>query len=379
MKKSEHVLTPVIAVAMLVGLPLLGVASAGANVGQYLEFPPLTRYVVHPPFSWLAFAVVATGTAVLILPLAAALWRGRRRVRGTAVEAERHPFPWWGWAAVALGALAWVLAWTRFEWFEPLQKHTFTPLWLSYIFVGNALCVRRTGRCPLLDNPPRFLLLFPCSALFWWFFEYLNRFVQNWYYLGVGHFRPGQYVAFATLAFSTVLPAVCTTCHVLLSFPGMNRGLTQGPRLALKCRRRIAWTALGCAGVGLALIGRLPAVLFPLLWVSPLLILTALQTLQGRSNLFTPLRHGDLRPLVIPALAALICGWFWEMWNIYSLAKWEYVIPFVDRFHIFEMPLLGYAGYLPFGLECAVVTAAVASPLLSWNSPARETPQAQED
>jgi hypothetical protein len=24
-------------------------------------------------------------------------------------------------------------------------------------------------------------------------------------------------------------------------------------------------------------------------------------------------------------------------------------------FHLFEMPILGYAGYLPFGLECAVI------------------------
>ena len=38
-------------------------------------------------------------------------------------------------------------------------------------------------------------------------------------------------------------------------------------------------------------------------------------------------------------------------------AKWEYSIPYVHRFEIFEMPLVGYAGYLPFGLECAVVAA----------------------
>jgi hypothetical protein len=31
-------------------------------------------------------------------------------------------------------------------------------------------------------------------------------------------------------------------------------------------------------------------------------------------------------------------------------------VPFVQRFHIFEMPILGYAGYLPFGLECMVVS-----------------------
>jgi hypothetical protein len=43
------------------------------------------------------------------------------------------------------------------------------------------------------------------------------------------------------------------------------------------------------------------------------------------------------------------------MWNYKSLSHWEYALPFVHRFKIFEMPLLGYAGYLPFGLECLAV------------------------
>jgi hypothetical protein len=32
----------------------------------------------------------------------------------------------------------------------------------------------------------------------------------------------------------------------------------------------------------------------------------------------------------------------------------------VQRFSIFEMPLLGYAGYIPFGIECALVMDLVA-------------------
>jgi hypothetical protein len=39
------------------------------------------------------------------------------------------------------------------------------------------------------------------------------------------------------------------------------------------------------------------------------------------------------------------------------LAHWEYAIPFVERFYLFEMPLLGYAGYLPFGLACLAIAA----------------------
>jgi hypothetical protein len=65
--------------------------------------------------------------------------------------------------------------------------------------------------------------------------------------------------------------------------------------------------------------------------------------------------RGDWRPLLQPALAGLACGFFWELWSYGSLAQWHYSIPHVQRFHLFEMPVLGYAGYLPFGVLCAVV------------------------
>ena len=52
---------------------------------------------------------------------------------------------------------------------------------------------------------------------------------------------------------------------------------------------------------------------------------------------------------------ALVCGLFWEMWNFWTYPKWQYSISFVDFARVFEMPLLGYGGYLPFGLETYVV------------------------
>jgi hypothetical protein len=67
------------------------------------------------------------------------------------------------------------------------------------------------------------------------------------------------------------------------------------------------------------------------------------------------LGKGDWRVAVSSAWAALICGWFWEMWNFFSLSKWQYHIPLVHHFEIFEMPILGYGGYLPFGITCAFV------------------------
>jgi hypothetical protein len=86
-----------------------------------------------------------------------------------------------------------------------------------------------------------------------------------------------------------------------------------------------------------------------------LFVITALQCWHGRHSILSDLASGNWRHIVLLALAALICGFFWELWNLYSQAKWIYSVPFVGRFKIFEMPILGYAGYLPFGLECAVV------------------------
>jgi hypothetical protein len=199
-----------------------------------------------------------------------------------------------------------------------------------------------------------FLLLFPVSAAFWWFFEYLNRFVQNWYYVGCEQFTPLQYFLAATLPFSTVLPAVLSTEEWLSTHPGRFAGLEHFIPVRTRRPKTAAWWILAGSAGGLFFIGSFPDQLFPLLWVAPLLLLIAFNTLQG-GTFFPEVQSGDWRRIFRFCLAALICGCCWELWNAGSLAKWIYVVPYVHRFRVFEMPLLGYAGYLPFGLECAVV------------------------
>ena len=120
---------------------------------------------------------------------------------------------------------------------------------------------------------------------------------------------------------------------------------------------------MSAAGAALVCIGIWPEFVYPLVWVAPLLVLTALQRLRGDQTIFAPLASGDWRPLWRVALAALICGFFWELWNYRSLVHWEYSIPYVHRFELFHMPVLGYAGYLPFGLECLAVARLLDRPV----------------
>ena len=388
-------LKPVILAAMLLGLPLVGVLVAEAPLSRYFEFPPRTFYIEHAPFSWIVFIAHCLFILAVAGPfLLHALRHGAPREKPSAhalppfdsagLRSGRPPepspsfgalfrakdpgpeprpelrgrFPWWGWCGVVLGVTAWILAWNRFPWFSKYQAHTFTPLWIAYILTVNGLTYRRKGSCLLVRQTGPFLLLFPVSAAFWWFFEYLNRFVQNWSYTGAD-FGPAEYVLFATLSFSTVLPAITGTREWLLSYSWWSGSYAHFFPIQISSPRLFAASVLTASGAGLFLLGVYPNHLFALLWISPLLILVSLQALLKETHIFSPLTDGDWCFVLASALAALLCGVFWEMWNFYSLAKWVYHVPFVQRFHLFEMPILGYVGYLPFGLECTVVAEMI--------------------
>jgi hypothetical protein len=338
------------AAALVLLLPLAGAAILGKPVAAYLQFPPKTPDVPHAPFSLPVFlgltVLILAATVPLLLRLIS--FGGKNGPRKPVL-----PFPWWGWAGAALGAASWILAWSRIPWMGGLQAHTFTPLWIAFILLVNAFTVRRTGRCLMLSRTRSFLLLFPVSAGFWWSFEYLNRFVGNWRYVGGPEFGAVEYFLFATLPFSTVLPAVLSTRELLLSCPRFDGAFRAWRPLAPERPGAIGLAALLLSCAGLFAVGIVPDAVFPLVWVAPPALLVSLAALRGEPHTLSGIASGDWRPAVSSVLAALLCGFFWEMWNSGSYTKWVYAIPCVDALHIFEMPLLGYAGYLPFGVLCA--------------------------
>ncbi len=337
---------------MLLGLPMLGVVLAGYPITRYLEFPPETQYVYRAPFSWFVFTAYTISIIAVVFPLIlkSILWFRQIKI----IPSASYPFPWWGWMGIITGAVSWILAWSRFPWFAPYQPHTFFPLWFSFILVINALCHRRNGHCMMIDRTRFFLVLFPLSAAFWWFFEYLNRFVQNWNYTGA-HYSSWEYFCYASISFSTVLPAVLGTREWMAGASCIRQGVGDFCPFRFPYPRMLAGAALLMSGASLAGIGVWPNYLFSLLWVSPLVVIVSLQTLTGERTILSGIVDGDWSLITTSTAAAIFCGGFWEMWNYYSLARWEYSVPFVHGFQIFEMPLLGYAGYLPFGLECVVI------------------------
>ena len=253
--------------------------------------------------------------------------------------------PLHGYIGFVLIAVFWFLNWfltgIRTSW-------GFFPLWLGYSLAVDSLVYRRKGNSLLTRNPAAWACLFLVSAPVWWLFELLNLRMQNWFYLGRESFSCLQYAILSTLSFSTVMPAVFGTAELVRTWKPLEKWVS-GPVVP---RTRAFLNGLFIAGV-LMLIAMLvwPKIFFPLFWISLWCILEPFNKRIGSRSLLDDLARGDWRRPLSLALGCLVCGFFWEMWNFYSYPKWVYRIPYAEWLHVFEMPLAGYLGYIPFSLE----------------------------
>ncbi len=132
------------------------------------------------------------------------------------------------------------------------------------------------------------------------------------------------------------------------SFDFVKR-IKPGPVIGTDKLTTASFFALGWVMLALMLIW--PKIFFGFIWISLYFILEPVNIWLKYRSLAYWTRKGDWRPVVSLWLGVLLTAFFWEMWNYYSYPKWVYHVPLANWFHIFEMPLLGYGGYLPFALE----------------------------
>ncbi|CAB4243887.1 conserved membrane protein of unknown function [Methylacidimicrobium sp. AP8] len=237
--------------------------------------------------------------------------------------------------------LDWSLPGARTAWL-------FFPLWFGYILAMDGLVHRRTGSSLLARDRRWFAALFPLSAAIWWLFELLNLRGRNWEYVGLEGFPPWLYFLCSSLSFSTVLPAVLVTAEWIGSFSWLRRFRSRGA--GFRVDRWLPAVFFGGVAM-LALFLLFPGIFFPFLWTSLVCLIDPLNAGRKRPSLLVAIGRGDWRPIVVFGLAALFCGFFWELWNSRSNPRWVYHIPFLDFWHLFAMPLPGYLGYPPFGWE----------------------------
>ncbi|MDE3100121.1 MAG: hypothetical protein KGJ88_11670 [Verrucomicrobiota bacterium] len=263
------------------------------------------------------------------------------------IAAPNRPLPPRALTGLFLLALCWPLDWSLPRSCTP-TAFLFFPLWLGYILLMDALVWLRSGTSFWTRSRRDFILLFILSAPVWWLFELINLRAANWEYLGANVFTPLEYNALCALAFSTVMPAVFETAEWVCSFRRV-RSLPPGARVPDS--RAVAIALFAAGFVMLVLLLLQPRLFYPFTWISLFALLEPVNRALGRPHLLHWLDRGDWRPVLCLSLGALICGFFWEMWNYWSWPKWVYHVPGADFLRVFEMPILGYGGYIPFGLE----------------------------
>jgi hypothetical protein len=260
----------------------------------------------------------------------------------------------YGWIGLAVILAAEILLFLRID---PVPSF-FTPIvWTGYILFIDALIAALQGRSLIRNRPEEFLLMLPLSVVLWLIFEIYNSHVQNWYYIGMPE-NPAVRGLGYVWSFATILPAILLTARLMEWVLG-NRGRVP----AIRIGRRLQWTLITLGSVFLVVPILVPSstarYLVTLIWLGFILLLEPTNYRRGGWSLLRDWERGDAGRLLALCASGLVCGLLWEFWNYWAATKWIYTVPLPLGPRVFEMPLGGYFGFIPFDVECHVMYAFV--------------------
>lgn len=176
---------------------------------------------------------------------------------------------------------------------------------------------------------------------------YLNLFATSWVSPATSIV---QMLLLSALAGAIMLPAVLITRLWLAGFDGLSRSLSRLPALPFARAESSAALLLLAALIGLLGGGIWPEKLVWLLWLSPLLLLSALQLLWHESNVFSGLKQGDWSRVVLgTASGILVAALTLSAFRLYGGALYiRHSTPFI---------MLAFAAY---GLLCLQLADIIA-------------------
>lgn len=164
------------------------------------------------------------------------------------------------------------------------------------------------------------------------------------------------------LSYATVIPALKELEIFWLGFLGKKR-LALFP---LKVSRGLL-TGFFTAGLICFFLPLIqPNLYFPLVWLSFIFLLEPLNFSQKNPSLLAEFEEGKWSCFWSLILAGFIAGILWEFWNYWAGSHWEYSLPYFDFIRVFQMPVLGYTGFLPFALEAFAATSLFLALVNKW-------------
>ncbi|MBN2165485.1 MAG: hypothetical protein JW717_04345 [Marinilabiliaceae bacterium] len=353
------VLIVLIALALV---PLLGeyIKNGGAIPDNFFDFPPIN---VSPKagFNLTVFVVILLLVLFGILLYVYPWMFGFKKPINVTVKRSITRFPAWFWFGILLFIPTAILVWGKFSKPEIIIHYHVIPLFWGFSFIIDGIVYKRTGGDSLFKNSPRTLLgIGLASVSGWLLFEYLNFFIDdNWCYPAACLIGKTEFFIYAIIGSSGLMPMTIEVYTLLNTFKGLQKRYSNGPKV--KISKKMKWVLLIASIGSIFFVSYYPNQLFFIIWFVPLVTVAVLLSLIGLWTPFTPIAEkGNWTPLALICMAQFFMGFIHESWNYLSGSHnpfftnspdyWIYSIPYVNVLTIFEMPLLGYFGYVPFGI-----------------------------
>jgi hypothetical protein len=223
----------------------------------------------------------------------------------------------------------------------------FTPLqWTGLILFLDGVVKVRRGESLISDHPGEFVILAVISIGSWVIFEWYNVALENWRYIGLPDNMLERYAGYAW-AFATISPGMFLIYEVIDTFvPG--RDARPSPRLP----NAVFWPFVVFGFLCLAVPIVWPSeYMTPLVWMGFAFFLDPINGRLGERSILSEFFTGHFRSMPLFFLAGFVAGVLWEFWNFWASSKWEYSVPYLGHIKVFEMPVLGFFGFMPFIIE----------------------------
>lgn len=224
-------------------------------------------------------------------------------------------------------------------------------VWWSYILTIDGIIYALKKESLIISHTREFLLMLPLSTSVWLIFECFNLRLANWAYLDITPIKWQRWLGYA-VSYATVFPGIFLTAELLEVF-GLRLSAKVTSTTSAKSGYYIGGILAGIISMALTMLW--PKYFFPLVWLGFIPLLEPVNRWLGYDSLWAGWLAGDKMKTYRLMIAGLICGFLWESWNAPAQAKWVYQIPHFHFCQIFEMPLLGYLGFIPFALECSII------------------------
>ena len=315
----------------------------------------------------LAFIIISVFSLFITLVYIKPTWFGFKKVylkNKIAKKKKQLKFPKWFWLGIVLHFTTLIILWGKFSEPKIIINFAVIPLFWGFTFILDGIVYKRTGGNSLIEkNPQGMFAVGMASISGWLLFEYIGFFIgENWIYPKSDLVGVSQFYAYAIIGSAGLFPMLFEWYSFLNSFEKIRIRYTKGPKISFSKTIQIIILIFGL--ISLFVVSFQPDTFFFLIWISPILIVGSLLSIIGIWTPFTPIaKSGDWSYIALIALSEVIAGFSCEMWNYFSASHnangvietfnpdyWIYSIPYVNVFHIFEMPILGYFGYLPFGV-----------------------------